>query len=70
MEPRPDDEDLLTIAEVAEMAKMTSDALRYMRKDGRGPDGFRLGKHVVFRRGKVRQWIAEIEAAQASEGAA
>jgi hypothetical protein len=64
---RPDDEDLLTWAEAAEMARMKVDALRYVYYQGRGPESFRMGKQRVFRRGKVRAWIAAIEAAQAGK---
>ena len=70
MDTRPDDEDLLTIPEAAAMARMKVNAFKYKRNRGEGPDGFHLGKRVVFRKGKVRQWIAEIEAAQAGQGAA
>jgi predicted DNA-binding transcriptional regulator AlpA len=63
MPARPDDEDLLIIPEVADMARMTVDTFRYVYYQGNGPEGFRLGKRVVFRRGKVRAWIAAREAA-------
>ena len=61
--PQPDDEDLLVMPEVADMARMTLDAFRYVYYQGNGPEGFRMGKRVVFRRGKVRAWIAAREAA-------
>jgi predicted DNA-binding transcriptional regulator AlpA len=66
----PDDEDLLLMPEVAELARMPVNTLRHMRKKGDGPEGFRLGKRVVFRRGKVRAWLKAIEEAQAQQGAA
>ena len=66
---QPDDEDLLTFAEAGEMARMTEDSFRYVYYQGKGPEGFRLGKRRVFRKGKVRQWIAEIEAAQSGSSA-
>jgi predicted DNA-binding transcriptional regulator AlpA len=66
----PDDDDLLTMPEVAEIARMPVNTLRHLRKHGSGPEGFRMGKRVVFRRGKVRAWIAAIEAAQSHQGAA
>lgn len=65
-----DDEDLLTMEEAAKMARMTKDTLRYRLHRGTGPESFRLGKKRVFRKGKVRAWIAAIEAAQNQQGAA
>jgi predicted DNA-binding transcriptional regulator AlpA len=67
---RDDDEDLLTMEEVADIARMTTQALRYRLKMRTGPEGFRLGKKRVFRRGKVRAWIKAIEEAQSHQGAA
>jgi hypothetical protein len=57
------DEDLLILPEVAEIARMTVDTFRYVYYQGNGPEGFRLRKRLVFRRGKVRAWIAAREAA-------
>lgn len=66
----PDDEDLLTMEEVADIARMTVQTLRYRLKRGTGPEGFRFGKKRVFRRGKVRAWIKAIEEAESQQGAA
>ena len=66
----PDDEDLLTMEEVAAMARMTIATLRHRLKCRTGPEGFRMGKKRVFRKGKVRAWIKAIEAAQSQQGAA
>lgn len=61
---RPDDEDLLTMEEAADMARITVNTLRYRLKMGTGPQGFRLGKKRVFRKGNVRAWLKAIEDAQ------
>lgn len=66
----PDDEDLLTLPEVAAIARMPVHSFRYLRKQGGGPEGFRLGKRLVFRKGKVRAWLKAIEEAQNQQGAA
>ena len=66
----PDDDDLLTMPEAAEMARLPVNSLRHMRKQGGGPEGFRMGKRVVFRKGKVRAWIKAVEEAQNRQGAA
>jgi excisionase family DNA binding protein len=55
------DEDLLLMPEVAEMIRVPLDTLRYMRHQGTAPLGFRVGRHVLFRRGAVRAWIRERE---------
>lgn len=65
--PRPNDEELLVMREVADMARMTLDTFRYVYYRGNGPEGFRMGKRVVFRRGKVRAWIAAREASARRE---
>ncbi len=56
-----DDDDLLLMPEVAEMIRLPLDTLRYMRNRGTAPIGFRVGRHVLFRRGAVRAWIREWE---------
>ena len=65
------DDDLLTLDEAAAMSRMPVETFRYTRnhKHG-GPDGFRRGKHVMFRKGKVREWLMALEAAQGAQGAA
>ena len=60
-----DDDDLLTMPEVAELIRLPLDTLRYMRHQGTAPIGFRVGRHVLFRRGAVRAWIQEREQAGA-----
>ena len=66
----PDDDDLLIMPEVAEMVRLPLNSLRYMRKQGTGPEGFRMGKRVVFRKGKVRAWIKAVEASQSQQSVA
>lgn len=64
----PDDEDLMTMEEVADMARMKVNALRYrIYHEKNGPEGFRLGKKRVFRKGKVRAWIKAIEDSQSTQ---
>ena len=66
----PDDDDLLLMPEVAEMVRLPVNSLRHMRKQGGGPEGFRMGKRVVFRKGKVRAWIKAVEASQSQQSVA
>ena len=63
MERTESDDDLMLISEVSEMTRLPVDTIRWHRHRGTGPPGFKLGRHVVFRRGAVRQWIKEREQA-------
>lgn len=69
MDSRPDDEDVITWEEAAEMARMSADSLRYIVYRHKGPKGFRLGKQRVFRKGEIRQWIRDVEASQRGSAA-
>jgi predicted DNA-binding transcriptional regulator AlpA len=57
------DDDLLLMREVAELVRLPTATLRWMRHQGRGPRGFLVGRHVMYRRSAVRQWIREQEQA-------
>jgi excisionase family DNA binding protein len=50
-------DELLTIAEVAEMLRVPIGTLRYWRHLGAGPHSFKVGRSVRYRRGDVRAWI-------------
>lgn len=63
--------DVLTMTEVAEIARISEEVLRTRLGRGVGPEGgFRIGKQLVFRKGKVRAWIKAVEEAQNRQGAA
>jgi predicted DNA-binding transcriptional regulator AlpA len=57
--------DLLTIAEAAEVVRVPVATLRYWRYLGAGPRSFRVGRRVVYRRGEIEAWLAEMESAAA-----
>ena len=61
MNTTPSPDDLLLIPEVAEITRRSVDTLRWLRHKGEGPNGFRMGRRVFFRRGAVMAWIAEQE---------
>jgi predicted DNA-binding transcriptional regulator AlpA len=63
------DEDLLTTAEVATITRAPASSVRYWRHIGEGPQSFRLGKRVVYRRGDVLAWIAKCEGDQSGRTA-
>lgn len=57
---------LLTLAEAAAFLRTPVATLRYWRHLGVGPDGFRLGRRVVYRREDVNRWLAEQQQAQSA----
>lgn len=64
LDPRDDDEDLLTFDEVRVMTQLGPTTLRNALARTGGPAGFLLGREKRFRRREIRQWIADIEASQ------
>jgi DNA-binding transcriptional MerR regulator len=52
--------ELLTVAEVAEMMRLSASTLRYWRYAGAGgPASFKLGRRVMYRRVDVDKWLEE-----------
>jgi excisionase family DNA binding protein len=49
--------DLLTITEAAELLRAPVATLRYWRHLGTGPDSFRVGRRILYRRDDVHAWI-------------
>ena len=56
--------ELLTLTETAAVLRTPVATLRYWRHLGVGPDGFRLGRRVVYRREDVDRWLAAQQDAQ------
>lgn len=54
-------DDLLLINEVAAITRRSVDTLRWLRHQGEGPAGFRMGRRLVYRRRAVMEWIAQQE---------
>jgi excisionase family DNA binding protein len=52
-------ERLLTTDEVAEWLQMSPDTVRQWRADRTGPRGYRIGRHVRYRREDVEAWLEE-----------
>jgi excisionase family DNA binding protein len=54
-----DDEigDLLTLHEVAEMLRVADATLRYWRHCKTGPNSYKIGRHVRYRRQDVHAWL-------------
>ena len=53
-----DIERLLTINELATMLGIPVDTLYGWRHRGEGPQGYRIGRHVRYRRAVVETWLA------------
>jgi excisionase family DNA binding protein len=50
--------ELLTVADVAEMTRLSAGTLRYWRALGEGgPPSFKLGRRVMYRRADVEKWL-------------
>jgi DNA-binding transcriptional MerR regulator len=52
-------ERLLTTSEVAEACRVTPETVRYWRKHGVGPRGFRVGRAVRYAESDLLAWIKE-----------
>ena len=55
-------EELLSTEDVADVLGIPLATLRKWRFEGRGPKGFRIGRHVRFRPSEVQRWIEDQEA--------
>lgn len=66
------DDDLLTTKQVSAEFGFNAATLRYWRSTNVGPTSFTLGPRgrVVYRRGEVKRWLAEQEAATRRGGGA
>jgi hypothetical protein len=58
--------DLLTLPEAAALLRSPIATLRYWRHLGIGPDGFRLGRRVMYRREDLNRWVAEQRQAESA----
>lgn len=48
---------LMTLAELAEMLGIPVNTLYGWRCRGEGPPGYRIGRHVRYRRSAVESWL-------------
>lgn len=68
LRPHEDDE-LLTIQEVAETIRVPVTTLRFWRSQGMGPRGFRVGRSVRYWKSEIFGWLDELETSpQAADG--
>lgn len=48
---------LLTIDEAAEMTRLSTATLRFLRHEGRGPQSGKLGRRIFYRERDLIAWI-------------
>jgi excisionase family DNA binding protein len=53
------EEPLMTIADLSVMLGAPVDTLYGWRHRGEGPTGYRVGRHVRYRRSNVEAWLEE-----------
>jgi hypothetical protein len=51
------EDELMTLVEVAELLRVPQATLRYWRHLGTGPESFKIGRHVRYRRIDVVRWL-------------
>lgn len=51
---------VMTLRQVAQRLGISENTLRYWRKSGSGPPGFRMGRRIVFRPADVDAWLARL----------
>ncbi|EFV91667.1 hypothetical protein ES5_09862 [Dietzia cinnamea P4] len=61
---------IITPAQLSEETGIPVGTLRYWRHAGTGPESFKLGRRVVYRRSAVDAWINAQELATTRGGAA
>ena len=57
--PDRDPEELLTLSEAADILRVPINTLRWWRQTGKGPEFFKIGRHLVTTVGDLRQYIRE-----------
>lgn len=60
----------MTLAEIATHLGVSVQALYDLRNKGRGPRGFKVGRHLHFRVSEVDAWLRQLEAQDSCPAAA
>jgi DNA-binding transcriptional MerR regulator len=53
---------LMTTEDVAELCRTTAETVRYWRHVGKGPEGFKLGRRVLYAETDVLAWVEAVRA--------
>ena len=59
---------LLTVLELAEYLRVPTATIYTWRYQGKGPPGFRVGRHLRYREGDVEAWLID-QLAESNESA-
>lgn len=51
------DDDLITLDELCAMGRMGRDAYRNLRRQGRTPVAYKMGRRLYFRRSDAEAWV-------------
>lgn len=51
------EERLLTITEVGELLRVPVATLRWWLHNGTGPDHFKIGRRIMYRRSDIERWL-------------
>jgi excisionase family DNA binding protein len=54
------EDEYLTVVEVAKLTRTTPATVRYWRNQGTGPKGFICGRHILYARSDVAQWLEDL----------
>ena len=54
-------EPALSVQELAEELHVSAQTIYDLRRQGRGPTGFRVGRHLRFRKSEIEAWLARLE---------
>lgn len=60
--------DLLGVRAASALLGIPEATLRYWRHAGQGPESFKLGRRLVYRREELERWIAQQEKATGRGG--
>jgi hypothetical protein len=56
----PPPTDLITLDELCEMGRMGKEAYRHLRRQGRAPSGFKIGRRLYFERRVAEAWMRNV----------
>ncbi|WP_310529223.1 helix-turn-helix domain-containing protein [Nocardioides sp.] len=54
-------EPALSVQQLAEELHVSAQTIYDLRSQGRGPTGFRVGRHLRFRKSEIDAWLARLE---------
>jgi excisionase family DNA binding protein len=58
-------EQVLSLSELCEHLHVTAQTIYDLRSQGRGPNGFRVGRELRFRVSEIEAWLTQMESEDA-----